>query len=333
MTTRFTDINKTRRRLASMFVLLASTGFAFDSMAQAYPARPVTIVVPNPPGGVADLAARMIAPKLSEALGQQVLVDNRPGGSGSIALGLVSRAKPDGYTLLMGTIADLSIHPLLMPTVPYDTQKDFAPIVSVSSTALTIAVHPSVTANNLRELVAQAKVDPKKFAYASSGNGTINHVVGEWFAHDAGIEMNHIPYKGGGPAAQDVIAGHVPVGIIAVSAAKPNVTAGRLKVLGVSTAKRLPFEPNWPTIAESGFPNLSASLWVALLAPANVPKEVVARLNTEVNTILKSAEVRNKFHAQGADVLGGTPEDLASTIRSDRQRYGRMLKDYDIRID
>ncbi|MDB5473033.1 MAG: bordetella uptake protein [Devosia sp.] len=333
MTARFTDINKTRRRLASMFVLLASTGFAFDSMAQAYPARPITIVVPNPPGGVADLAARMIAPKLSEALGQQVLVENRPGGSGSIALGLVSRAKPDGYTLLMGTIADLSIHPLLMPTVPYDTQKDFAPIVSVSSTALTIAVHPSVTANNLRELVAQAKADPKKFAYASSGNGTINQVVGEWFAHDAGIEMNHIPYKGGGPAAQDVIAGHVPVGIIAVSAAKPNVTAGRLKVLGVSTAKRLPFEPNWPTIAESGFPNLSASLWVGLLAPANVPKEIVVKLNAEVNTILKSAEVRNKFHAQGADVLGGTPEDLVSTIRSDRERYGRMLKDYNIRID
>jgi tripartite-type tricarboxylate transporter receptor subunit TctC len=333
MTTRFIDINKTRRRLAWAFILLASAGFAVDSMAQAYPARPITIIVPNPPGGVADLAARMIAPKLTEALGQQVLVDNRPGAGGSIALGVVSKAKPDGYTLLMGTIADVSIHPMLMPTVPYDTQKDFAPIVPISSTALTIAVHPSVTANNLRELVAQAKADPTKFAYASAGNGTLNQVVGEWFAHDAGIKMNHIPYKGGGPATQDVIAGHVPVGILAASAAKPNVTAGRLKVLGVSTAKRLPFEPNWPTIAESGFPNFNASIWVGLLAPATVPKEIVAKLNAEVNTILKSAEVRNKFHAQGADVLGGTPEDLSATIRSDRQRYGRMLKDYDIHLD
>jgi tripartite-type tricarboxylate transporter receptor subunit TctC len=333
MTSRLTDINKTRRRVASALILLASAGFAVDSMAQAWPARPVTIIVPNPPGGVADLAARLIAPKLSEALGQQVLVDNRPGAGGSIALGVVSKSKPDGYTLLMGTIADVSIHPMLMPSVPYDTQKDFAPIVPVSSTALTIAVHPSVTANNLRELAAQAKADPTKFAYASAGNGTLNQVVGEWFAHDAGIKMNHIPYKGGGPATQDVIAGHVPIGILAVSAAKPNVTAGRLKVLGVSTAKRLPFEPNWPTIAESGFPNFNASIWVGLLAPAAVPKDVVAKVNAEVNKILNSSEVRNKFHAQGADVLGGTPEDLAATIRGDRQRYGRMLKDYDIRLD
>jgi tripartite-type tricarboxylate transporter receptor subunit TctC len=332
MTARLTDINKTRR-LASMFVLLASTGFAVDSLAQAYPARPVTIIVPASPGGVADLAARILAPKLTEVLGQQVLVENRPGAGGSIALGVVAKAKPDGYTLVMGTIADVSIHPMLVPTVPYDTQKDFAPIVPVSSTALTIAVHPSVTANNLRELAAQAKADPKKFSYASAGNGTLNQVVGEWFAHEAGIKMNHIPYKGGGPATQDVIAGHVPVGILTVSAAIPNVTAGRLKVLGVSTAKRLPFEPNWPTVAESGFPNFNALIWVGLLAPANVPKDIVAKLNAQVNTILKSTEVRSKFHAQGADVLGGTPEDLASTIRSDRERYGRMLKDYNINLD
>jgi tripartite-type tricarboxylate transporter receptor subunit TctC len=333
MTSRFTDINKTRRRLASSLILLASAGLGVEAMAQAYPARPVTIIVPNPPGGVADLAARMIAPKLTEALGQQVVVDNRPGAGGSIALGVVSRAKGDGYTLLMGTIADVSIHPMLLPTVPYDTQKDFAPIVPVSSTALTIAVHPSVTAKNLRELAAQAKADPAKFAYASAGNGTLNQVVGEWFRHDAGIKINHIPYKGGGPATQDVIAGHVPIGILTVSAAKPNVTVGRLKVLGVSTARRLPFEPNWPTIAEPGFPNFNASIWVGLLAPASVPKEIVAKLNAEVNKILKSADVRNKFHAQGADVLGGTPEDLSATIRSDRQRYGRMLKDYNIRLD
>lgn len=333
MTSHLSDINKTRRRLASALILLASAGFAVDSMAQAYPARPITIIVPNPPGGVADLAARMIAPKLTEALGQQVLVDNRPGAGGSIALGLVSKAKADGYTLLMGTIADVSIHPMLVPTVPYDTLKDFAPIVPVSSTALTIAVHPSVPAQNLKELVAVAKADPSKFSYASAGNGTLNQVVGEWFSHDAGIKMNHIPYKGGGPSTQDVIAGHVPVGIIAVSGAKPNVTAGRLRVLAVSSAKRLPFEPNWPTIAESGFPNFDASIWVGMFAPASVPKEIITKVNAEVNKILQSPEIRGKFNAQGADVLGGTPESLASTIRDDRQRYAKMLKDFNIRLD
>ena len=333
MTSRFTNINKTGSRLASTLMLLVAAALSLDSMAQAYPDRTVTIVVPNPPGGVADLAARMIAPKLTEALGQQVIVDNRPGAGGSIAVGFVSKAKPDGYTLLMGTIADISIYPLMMPTLPYDTLKDFSPIAPVSSTALTIAVHPSVPARNLQELVTLAKGSPSKLAFASAGNGTLNQLVGEWFSHDAGIKMNHIPYKGGGPSTLDVIAGHVPVGIIAVSAAKPNVSAGRLRVLGVSTAKRLPFEPNWPTIAESGFPDFRASIWVGLFAPGSTPKEIVAKLNAEVNAILKSPEIRERFHAQGADVLGGSPNDLSATIHNDRQRYGRMLKDFNIRLD
>jgi tripartite-type tricarboxylate transporter receptor subunit TctC len=303
------------------------------AMAQDYPSRPITIVVPNPPGGVADLAARMIAPKLSEALKQQVVVDNRPGGGGSIALGLVSKARPDGYTLLMGTIADVSIHPLLMPSVPYDTLKDFAPIAPISSTALTFSVHPSVPARTLREFIDLAKAAPGKYAYASAGNGTLNQVVGEWIAHDAGIKVTHIPYKGGAPSTADVVAGHVPAGIIAVSAAKPNAAAGRLRVLAVTTPKRLPFEPNWPTVAESGFPNFSASIWVGLLAPASTPRDVVAKINAEVNNILKTAEVRDKFNAQGADVLGGTPDELSATIRADRQRYARMLKDYNIQLD
>jgi tripartite-type tricarboxylate transporter receptor subunit TctC len=326
-------MNKTRRGIATALMLLVSGGFAAGAMAQDYPTRPITIIVPNPPGGVADLAARMIAPKLSEALKQQVVVDNRPGGGGSIALGMVSKAKPDGYTLLMGTIADVSIHPLLMPSVPYDTLKDFATIIPVSSTALTFSVHPSVPARTLREFIDLAKAAPGKYAYASAGNGTLNQVVGEWIAHDAGIKITHIPYKGGAPSTADVVAGHVPAGIIAVSAAKPNASAGRLRVLAVTSPKRLPFEPDWPTVAESGFPNFGASIWVGLLAPASVPRQVVAKINAEMNNILKTAEVRDRFNAQGADVLGGTPEDLTATIRGDRQRYARMLKDYNIQLD
>jgi tripartite-type tricarboxylate transporter receptor subunit TctC len=333
MIRRITPMGKTRRSLATALVLLVSCGLGADAMAQDYPSRPITIVVPNPPGGVADLAARMIAPKLSEALKQQVLVDNRPGGGGSVALGLVSKARPDGYTLLMGTIADVSIHPLLMPSVPYDTLKDFATIIPVSSTALTVSVHPSVPARTLREFIDLARAAPGKYSYASAGNGTLNQVVGEWIAHDAGIKITHIPYKGGGPSTQDVIAGHVPAGIIAVSAAKPNASAGRLRVLAVSSPQRLPFEPNWPTVAESGFPHFSASIWVGLLAPAAVPRDVVAKINAEVNNILKTAEVRDRFNAQGADVLGGTPGDLTATIHADRQRYARMLKDYNIQLD
>lgn len=333
MIRRITPMNQTRRRLATALMLLVAGAFGAAATAEDYPSRPITIIVPNPPGGVADLAARMIQPKLSEALKQQVLVENRPGAGGALALGAVTKAKPDGHTLLMGTIADISIHPLLMPSVPYDTLKDFAPIVGVSSTALTVSVHPSVPARTLREFIDLAKAAPGKYSYASAGNGTLNQVVGEWIAHDAGIKITHIPYKGGAPSTQDVIAGHVPAGIIAASAAKPNAAAGRLRVLAVSSAQRLPFEPSWPTVAEQGFPNFNASIWVGLLAPAAVPKELVAKINTEVNKILKSAEVRDRFHTQGADVLGGTPEELAATIRADRQRYARMVKDYNIQLD
>ncbi len=309
---------------------LVPTGVA---AADPYPSRPVRVLVGVASGGVTDLAARIISPKLGEHLGQPLIVDNRPGAGGAIAAGAGAKAAADGYTLYMGNIADMAVNPALQPDLPYDVLKDFAAVAPISDTALTIAVHPSVPARDMRELINLAKAQPGKLSFASAGNGTVPQLVGEWINHAAGIRMTHVPYKGGGPSTQDVVAGHVPVGVLAVSAASPHSRAGRLRILGVTTAKRLSFQPDWPTVAESGFPGFDASVWVALFAPAAVPKEIVLRLNTEVNRVLALPDVREHFIAQGADVLGGSPEQLSTMVKHDFERYGRMVRDFDIRLD
>jgi tripartite-type tricarboxylate transporter receptor subunit TctC len=322
----------------SLRLIIGLTVFVFvfgsnESSAQPYPSHPVRVLVGVAPGGVTDLAARIILVKVGEKLGQQFVVDNRPGGSGVIAASAGAKAAPDGYTLYMGNIADMAVNPALQPNLPYDPLKDFAPVAAISDTALTLAVHPSVAAKDLRQLIDLVKSQPGKIAFASAGNGTVPQLVGEWLNHAAGMKMIHVPYKGGGPSTQDVVAGHVPVGVIAVSAATPHARAGRLRVLGVSTEKRLAFQPDWPTIAESGFPGFNASVWVALFAPAATPKEIVSLLNAEVNRVLKLPEVRERFNAQGADVLGGSAEELGGLVRADLQRFGRMVREFNIRAD
>ncbi len=326
-------MSKTTLRLICGLAVFVSLIASNEASAQPYPSHPVRVLVGVAPGGVTDLAARIIFVKLAESLGQQFIVDNRPGGSGVIAASAGAKAAPDGYTLYMGNIADMAVNPALQPKLPYDPVKDFAPVAPISDTALTLAVHPSVPAQNLRQLIELVKSQPGKVAFASAGNGTVPQLVGEWLNHAAGIKMIHIPYKGGGPSTQDVVAGHVPVGVIAVSAATPHARAGRLRVLGVSTAQRLSFQPDWPTIAESGFPGFNASVWVALFAPAATPKEIISLLNTEVNRVLKLPDVRERFNAQGADVLGGSPEALNALVRADLQRFGRMIREFDIRAD
>jgi tripartite-type tricarboxylate transporter receptor subunit TctC len=332
MILRFPYSRRIRLHLAALMTLTCVTA-AQQALAQQYPTRPVRLLVGVAPGGVTDLAARIIAPKLGQALGQTFIVENRPGASGAIAATAAAKAAPDGYTLFLGNVADMAVNPALQPSLAYDTLKDFVAVAPVSNTALTVVVHPSVPANDLRGLIALAKAQPGKLSFATAGNGTVNQLVGEWIKHDAGIQMIHVPYKGGGPSTQDVLAGHVPIGVIAVSAARAHVHGGRLKLLGVSTAQRLSFEPGWPTIAESGFPGFNASVWVGLFAPASVPKPIVARLSAEMNRILKMPEVRDLFNAQGADVLTGTPEELTAMMRADRQRYGRMVQDFDIHMD
>lgn len=320
-------------RLAVLLAFTAVTAIAGDALAQAYPARQARVLVGSAPGSVSDLAARIVMPRLSESLGQQFIVENRPGGTGVIAATAMINSAPDGYTLYAGNSADMTVNPVLAAKLPYDSLADFLPIVAISYTPVTIAVHPGVQARDLRELIALAKAKPGVLAYASAGNGTVNHIVGEWFKSLAGINMIHVPYKGGGASVPDVVAGVVPVGMIAVSVVTPHESVGRLRVLGVSSEKRLAFKPDWPTIAEAGFPGFDASVWVGLFAPVATSRDIVLRLNLEVNRLLRQPEVRDRFHGQGAELLGGTPEDLGARVRADLQRYTRLVREFGIRAE
>ncbi len=320
-----------RPLLAATAALLLAT--SLQAAAQAWPSRGIRVLVGVAPGGVTDLAARVVSPYLGAALGQQIVVENRPGSGGLIGVEAGAKAPPDGYTLLMATSAEMTVNPGVFPKLPYDSQKDFAPIGSVCVTAVALAVHSSVPVNNVAELIAFAKARPGRLAYASAGNGTVNHLAGEWFKGLAGVDLIHVPYKGGGPATQDVVAGQVPVGVLAVSTSTAHARAGKIKLLAVSTPKRLSFAPDWPTIAESGFPGFDASIWVGLFAQTAVPREVVVRTNAELNKLLRIPEVRERFGAQGTEVLGGTPEELAAMIRNDIPRYGKLAREYNIRPD
>jgi tripartite-type tricarboxylate transporter receptor subunit TctC len=328
-----------RAGLRRLFATLAIIAIAIllvepnASLAQAYPSQPVRMVVGDAPGGVTDLAARIIAPKFGEALGQQFIVENRPGGTGAIAATTVSKAAPDGYTLFLGNNGSLVMNPILQPNLLYDPLKSFAGIALISSIPFTVAVHPSVAVRDLRELIDLVKSQPGKFSYASAGNGTIPQLIGEWIKFVAGIQLTHIPYKGGAASTQDVVAGHVPIGVIAVSIAAPHARAGRLNVLAVSSPRRLAFEPTWPTIEETGFPGLNASVWFALVAPASVPNEVASQLSAAANRVLKLPDVNERFNAIGASVMGGTAEELNAMMRTELQSYERMVRQFNIRLD
>jgi tripartite-type tricarboxylate transporter receptor subunit TctC len=334
MTVRFAAVAGIRAPSLVLAVLGAAVSLALPaaSFAQQYPTRPVRVVVGDAPGGVTDLAARLIAPRLSENMGQQFVVENRAGGTGAIAGTQVAKAAPDGYTLFLATNGSMVINPILQPNLGYDT-RDFAPVSAVSSVAYTVVVDPAVPARTLRELIALAKAQPGKFAYASPGNATIGHLLGDWLKSVAGVDMTHVPFKGGAAATTGMLGGQVPVGLLAVSSVAPHVRSGRMRLLAVSSAKRLPFQPDWPTIEESGYPGVSASVWVALVAPVATPKEVITKLNTEVDRVLSVPEVRTALNGQGATVVGGSPEVLATMMRTETANFSRMVKEFGIRVD
>jgi tripartite-type tricarboxylate transporter receptor subunit TctC len=320
------------RTAATLFALLLPP--LGPALAQSdYPNRPIRVLVAVAPGGVTDLAARSVTPKFNELFGQQFLVENRPGAGGVIGTEMAAKAPADGYTLIFVSAAEMTVNPGLLPKLPYNPQRDFAPIGPVSNTVLVLAAHPSQPLNNVGELVAYAKSRPGQIAFASAGNGTVNHITGEWFANLAGLQLVHVPYRGGGPATLDVVGGQVPVGVLAISSAIQHVKGGKLKVLGVSSSKRVSFVPDWPTIAEQGFPNFDSAVWVGLFAPAGTPAPIIQRLNVELNRVLRMSDVRERLNAQGAEVLGGSPEQLAAMIRDDQARYARLIKQYGIKPD
>jgi tripartite-type tricarboxylate transporter receptor subunit TctC len=296
------------------------------ALAQSYPSRPVRIVIPLSPGGTTDVPGRLVALKLSEAVGQNFFIENRTGAGGTIGADYVAKSKPDGYTLLM-TATPHVITGNLYKNLPYHTLNDFAPVIRVASGPYVLTVHPSLGVNSVRELIDLAKASPGKIDYASSGNGSAQHLVGALFTYMAGVQMTHVPYKGSGPAQNDLVAGMVKVGFPGTPIVIPHVKAGRLKALGVTTAQRSPQMPDVPTIAEAGVPGYEALVWVGLLAPAGTPVDIVNKLNGEVGKILRNPQVQQQLSASGVDATPTTPEEFGTYLQSEFEKWGKVVRD------
>ena len=292
---------------------------------QPYPSRPVRLVVPSAPGGGTDITARIMAPKLGEYLGQQVVVENRAGAGTMIGGEVVARAAPDGYTLLMG-ISTLAINPAMYRKVPYDALKDFAPITQAVSLPNILVTHPSLPVRTVKDLVAFAKTRPGQIQFASAGVGTNPHLAAELFLSMAGLKMLHVPYKGSGAGVIDVIAGHVPVMTPSILTGLPHAKAGRLRALGVTSARRAGGAPEIPTIAEAGVPGYEAVQWFGILAPAGTPRAVIERVHREAVRVLQNAEVKQRLQADGADPVASTPEEFAAFLRAETVKWAKVVK-------
>ena len=303
-------------------VLLAIAGGA---MAQPYPAKPIRIIAGFPPGSGADITARVIGARLSEALGQQIVVENRPGAGSNIAAEIAAKSPADGYTLFIGTVAN-TINATLYAKLPFDFARDFAPVVLTTAAPNVLVVHPSVPVKSVKELIALAKSRPGQLNFASAGTGTAPHLSAELFSAMAGVRMVHIPYKGSPPAVTDLLAGEVALMFSPSSTVLPHVKTGRLRALAVTTAARVPSLPELPTVAESGLKGYETITWFGFVAPARTPPAVVTRLNAEIVKVLGMPEVRNLFASQGIETLGGTPDHFAGYIRDEIAKWAKAIR-------
>lgn len=323
------------RAFAALIAVLA-IGFAPVAMAQgaaSYPAKPVRLVVPFPAGGTTDILARAVAQKLTEAWGQQVIVDNRPGAGGNIGSELVAKSTPDGYTLLMGTVGTHAINPSLYARMPYDHVKDFTPVILVAGVPNVLVVNPSLPVHSVQELIAYAKANPGKLNFASSGNGTSIHLAGELFKTMTGVQMTHIPYKGSAPALADLLGGQVQLMFDNLPSSLPFIKAGRLRALAVTSGTRAAALPDLPTLAESGLPGFEASSWFGVLAPAGTPHDIVAKLNGAIASWLASPEAKEKLSAQGAIAAGGTPDAFVRHIAAETSKWAKVVKASGAHVD
>ncbi|MCA3188806.1 tripartite tricarboxylate transporter substrate binding protein [Cupriavidus sp.] len=318
-----------RRQVLAMLAATATLAAVFAApavqAADAYPSKPVRIVVGFPSGGAPDILARIFSEKFS--LGQPVVVDNKPGAGGNIGGEMVAKAAPDGYTLAMGTVGTHSINGALYSKMPYDMVKDFTPVILVASTPNVLVVHPSVPAKNVQELIALAKSKPGQLTFGTPGVGTSLHVAGELFNTMAGTKIVHVPYKGRAMAIPDLLGGHITMMFDNLPSALPVVKEGKLRALGVTSAQRSASAPDIPTIAEQGLPGYEATSWFAIFAPAHTPKDVVARLNTELNRIFTLPDVQAKLKTLGLDPVLGTPEKLAEYQRGEIAKWAKVVKD------
>lgn len=308
--------------LKSLLLCFFAACLTGTAHAQSWPAKPLRIISPYSPGGLGDLVPRGIASGLTERLGQQVIVENRPGASQIIGMQTAARSAPDGHTLVYGSVTSLAINPSAHKSLPYDPVKDFAPISLAVTTPLYLVLHPAVPAKSVRDLIALARAQPGKLTFASGGNGSSNHLAGELFKSLAGVDLLHVPYKGAGPAMTDVMAGHVDLmfGAAGLSEAR----AGKVKLLAVTSAKRSPLAPAVPTIAESGVPGYEATIWFGLLAPAGTPPAIVERLSKEVGAVLAQPKLRQQFST--IQLTAGTPQQFAALIAREIPKWRKVIQ-------
>jgi tripartite-type tricarboxylate transporter receptor subunit TctC len=320
----------TIRRLAAIAALAAATGAA----AQSYPAKAVRLVVPFPPGGVTDIAARIVGGKLGEFWAQPVVIENRPGAGGMLGAEQAARAAPDGYTLLVATSGEIAINPALYrERMRYAPEKDFAPVALLTTTPLVFAVHPSVGASTVRQLIEIARRQPNSISYATPGLGGSHHLSGELFNILAGVRTQAVHYKGGAPAIADVVGGQVPLGIVAITPALPHLSSGRLRPIALTTARRSALLPEVPTLEESGLAGFDIAIWVGMFAPAGTPVEIVAKLSADTKRALEAHDVREKLAAQGADVGALALDRFGEFVRAETAKYAKIVRDAAIKLD
>ncbi len=327
----------TRSRLSLVVPALGCAAWgcaAPHAVAQsAYPDKPIRMLLPYPPGAGSDVIARLLAQKLSDNVGQQVIVDNRGGAGGNIGMELAAKAPADGYTLVLALTSQLAINPALFKKLPYDPIRDYAPITLIGSAPYVLVVHPAVPATSVRELIALAKSRRGQLTFASAGNGSGGHLAAELLKSLAGIDMIHVPYKGAGPALPDLISGQVQLTFATYSATGQHVRSGRLRALGVTTARRSPALPDLPTIAEAGVAGYDSSVWYGLLAPAGTPPQIIARLNAETLRVLTSADLRERIGAEAIEAIGSSPESFAAHIKRELAKWAKVVAESGAKID
>jgi tripartite-type tricarboxylate transporter receptor subunit TctC len=314
--------------VAALLVLWAA-----PAQAQSYPTKPIHVLVPYAPGGIADIASRIVGAKLTEAWGQQVVVENKPGGNGFIAMTAAAKAAGDGYTLAMATGGDVAINPALFKDMPYDVNRDLAPIGLVSDAPLVLAVNAAAPYKSVAEVIAAAKAQPGRISVATPGNGSINQIVLEWMALNTGTKFQHIPYKGGAPAAAALAGGDIPLAILASSSVAPHVKSGRVRVLAVTMAKRSRLNPDWPTLQQEGVKDIDASNWTALYAPKATPQPVIDKLNAEVVKILNMPDVKERFAGGGVDTIPSSAAELDARVKRELPEFRSIIDKASIRPD
>ena len=318
--------------IVCLIATLAALG-APPAWAQTYPSKPIHILIPYAPGGIADIAARILGAKLTEAWGQQVVVENKPGGNAFIAMTAAAKAAPDGYTLVMTTVGDIAINPALFKDMPYDMQRDFAPIAQVSDAPMVLATNAGSPYKSVADVITAAKAQPGRLSVATPGNGSVNQIVFEWMALNTGTKFQHIPYKGGAPAAAALAGGDIPLGVLASSSIAPHAKSGRARILAVASAKPAQFNPEWPTLQKEGVKDVDASNWTALYAPKGTPQAIIDKLNAEVVKILNMPDVKERFAGGGVETIPSSPAELEARVKEAAARFKAIVDKANIKPD